>query len=205
MLLLIVGTAASNGHSFHQAAPRFPWKLSHTERLKVFFMCMEFRAAVQLTVGELSGRSALLGIAACCCCCCSPPWHCSTPWYIVVYIPWCAGQLIVLLFVLINKLNFPNGCLSSIFYVAAAVLVAQDAHVGSKMNAAAFVIGPLWFGSVLAGCMVRSCRMAALNHFVLCTDTGSSCLDALMLAGAACHCHTASEYGFKPYYHISLI
>ena len=66
----------------------------------------------------------------------------------------CAGQLVVFLFVFINKLNYSNSCLSSIFYVGASVLVAQDAHVGSKMNAAAFVIGPLWFGIILAGCMV---------------------------------------------------
>jgi len=65
-----------------------------------------------------------------------------------------AGQLVVSLFVFINRLNYTNGCLSSIFYVAAVVLVAQDCHVGSKMNAAAFVIGPLWFGSIIAGCMV---------------------------------------------------
>lgn len=120
----------------------------------------------------------------------------------MVIMPWCAGQLIVLLFVFINKLTFPNGCLSSIFYVAAAVLVAQDAHVGSKMNAAAFVIGPLWFGSVLAGCMVRVRRIAALSQFALCTDTGQA---ALMLASAACHCHTNSGYGFMPHYHKSLM
>lgn len=65
-----------------------------------------------------------------------------------------AGQLIVSMFVFVNKLNYANGCLSSIFYVAAAVLVAQDAHIGSKLNAAAFVIGPLWFGAVLAGLAV---------------------------------------------------
>ena len=65
-----------------------------------------------------------------------------------------AGQLVVTMFVLVNKLNYANGCLSSIFYVAAAVLVAQDAHVGSKLTAAAFVIGPLWFGAVLAGIAV---------------------------------------------------
>lgn len=65
-----------------------------------------------------------------------------------------AGQLVVSLFVFIQQLDYTNGCLSSIFYVAAVVLVAQDTHVGSKLNAAAFVIGPLWFGSVIAGCVV---------------------------------------------------
>ena len=65
-----------------------------------------------------------------------------------------AGQLVVSMFVFVKKLNYANGCLSSIFYVAAAVLVAQDAHIGSKLNAAAFVIGPLWFGAVLAGLAV---------------------------------------------------
>ena len=65
-----------------------------------------------------------------------------------------AGQLVVSLFVFIHRLDYTNGCLSSIFYVAAVGLVAQDTHVGSKMNAAAFVIGPLWFGSIIAGCMV---------------------------------------------------
>ncbi|DBA72154.1 TPA: hypothetical protein ACH3X2_010874 [Trebouxia sp. C0005] len=73
------------------------------------------------------------------------------------------GQLAVSLFVFINRLNYTNGCLSSIFYVAAVVLVAQDSHVGSKMNAAAFVIGPLWFGSIIAGCMItiaRACQVA---------------------------------------------
>lgn len=64
-----------------------------------------------------------------------------------------------MLFVLVNKLNFANSCLSSIFYVAAVILVAQDAHIGSKLNAAAFVIGPLWFGTVLAGCAVSMLSM----------------------------------------------
>jgi len=77
-----------------------------------------------------------------------------------------AGQLVVSLFVFINRLNYTNGCLSSIFYVAAVVLVAQDSHVGSKMNAAAFVIGPLWFGSIIAGCMVSQtvCQVIKLCH-----------------------------------------
>ena len=74
---------------------------------------------------------------------------------------------------LIDRLNFSNGCLSSIFYVAAAVLVAQDPHVGSKMNAAAFVIGPLWFGTILAGCMVcvhtvtAAAQLPSITHIVM--------------------------------------
>jgi hypothetical protein len=38
--------------------------------------------------------------------------------------------------------------------------------VGSKMNAAAFVIGPLWFGSIIAGCMVSQtvCQVIKLCH-----------------------------------------
>ena len=74
-----------------------------------------------------------------------------------------AGQLVVVLFVLVNKLSFAGSCLSSIFYVAATILVAQDAHVGSKLTAAAFVIGPLWFGVVLAGCAVSICKQLCLS------------------------------------------
>ena len=58
------------------------------------------------------------------------------------------------MFMFVRKLNYANGCLSSIFYVAATVLLAQDAHIGSKLNAAASVIGPLWFGAVLGGLAV---------------------------------------------------
>lgn len=79
------------------------------------------------------------------------------------------------MFVLVNKLNYTNGCLSSIFYVAAAVLVAQDAHVGSKLNAAAFVIGPLWFGAVLAGIAVSLQIAMALSRF-----STSSCYHLLI-------------------------
>lgn len=114
-----------------------------------------------------------------------------------VYISGCAGQLVVLLFVFVNRLTFPNGCLSSIFYVAAAVLVAQDAHVGSKMNAAAFVIGPLWFGSVLAGCMVRVHGTAALSQFALCTDTGSGCLLVLHVMAIPLQCMGSSQTTIK--------
>ena len=83
-----------------------------------------------------------------------------------------AGQLIVSLFVFISKLSFSNGCLSSIFHVAAAVLVAQDPHVGSKLNAAAFVVGPLWFGTVLAGCVVRVQPRCSLSKCTELAGTG---------------------------------
>lgn len=126
------------------------------DRIRDFLLCSEFRSAVQLTTGKS----------------CSLCFAMRTTTYqhqqllpailpllseLVLYhsLFLCAGQLVVALFVFINKLTYSNSCLSSIFYVAASVLVPQDAHVGSKMNAAAFIIGPLWFGSVLAGCMVR--------------------------------------------------
>ena len=60
------------------------------------------------------------------------------------------------LFSLVNRLTFRQSCLASIFYVAAAVLVPQgvDVHVGTRVQGAAFIIGPLWFGAILAGIMV---------------------------------------------------
>lgn len=73
------------------------------------------------------------------------------------------GELVICLFVLVNKLHYSNSCLASVFYTAAVILDSKDAHVGSKMNAAAFVIGPLWFGSITAGCMIsiaRACQVA---------------------------------------------
>lgn len=69
-----------------------------------------------------------------------------------------AGQLVVCLFVLVNSLTFTNVCLCSIFHVAAVVLAAQDPHVGSKLTAAAAIIGPLWFGSIIAGCVVSQAQ-----------------------------------------------
>ena len=66
------------------------------------------------------------------------------------------GELVVGLFSLVHRLTFTQSCLASIFYVAAAVLVPQgaDAHVGTRVQGAAFIIGPLWFGAILAGIMV---------------------------------------------------
>lgn len=98
-----------------------------------------------------------------------------------------AGQLIVSLFVLVNRLNYANGCLSSIFYVAVSVLVAQDAHVGSKLNAAAFGIGPLWFGAVLAGLAVSTAPTATLKigcrgFTASCSLTVGGCLKSMHYA-----------------------
>ena len=72
--------------------------------------------------------------------------------------PFCCltGELVVGLFSLVHRLTFTQSCLASIFYVAAAVLVPQgvDVHVGTRVQGAAFIIGPLWFGAILAGIMV---------------------------------------------------
>jgi len=100
-----------------------------------------------------------------------------------------AGQLVVSLFVFINRLNYTNGCLSSIFYVAAVGLVAQDTHVGSKMNAAAFVIGPLWFGSIIAGCMVSQtvCQVIKLCHACITCRAYVSLLTSHLAADSYVH------------------
>ena len=60
------------------------------------------------------------------------------------------------LFSVVTRLTFRQSCLASIFYVAAAVLVPQgvDVHAGTRVQGAAFIIGPLWFGAILAGVMV---------------------------------------------------
>ena len=60
------------------------------------------------------------------------------------------------LFSLVHQLTFTQSCLASIFYVAAAVLVPQgvDVHVGTRVPGAAAILGPLWFGAILAGIMV---------------------------------------------------
>ena len=73
------------------------------------------------------------------------------------------GELVVGLFSLVHRLTFTQSCLASIFYVAAAVLVPQgaDAHVGTRVQGAAFIIGPLWFGAILAGIMVSSAGLLA--------------------------------------------
>lgn len=76
------------------------------------------------------------------------------------------------MFVFVRKLNYANGCLSSIFYVAATVLLAQDAHVGSKLNAAASVIGPLWFGAVLGGLAVSLAPQFLAHSASLCWSKG---------------------------------
>ena len=89
----------------------------------------------------------------------------------------------ICLFVLVNKLHYNNSCLASVFYTAAVILDSKDAHVGSKMNAAAFVIGPLWFGSITAGCMVSR------NHRPVLTDCSTRRYGIQLMhlvAGAAC-------------------
>lgn len=125
------------------------------DRIRDFLLCSEIRSAVQLT----AGKSCRLCFAMCTTACqhqqlLPPILPLLSELVLHHFLFLCTGQLVVALFVFITKLNYSNSCLSSIFFVAASVLVAQDAHVGSKMNAAVYVIGPLWFGSVLAGCMV---------------------------------------------------
>ena len=82
------------------------------------------------------------------------------------------------MFVFVRKLNYASGCLSSIFYVAATVLLTQDAHTGSKLNAAAFIIGPLWFGAVIGGLAVS---VAPQMLLILHRCTGPMHFAAVML------------------------
>ena len=64
----------------------------------------------------------------------------------------------VALFVLVKKLYYTQACLTSIFYIAAVLLVQQDSHVGSALFAGAIGGGHLTAGIVFAGLLVRLLR-----------------------------------------------
>lgn len=44
------------------------------------------------------------------------------------------GQVVIIAFVVVRKLNFPLACLSSIYFVATKLLLAQDQHIGSHIQ-----------------------------------------------------------------------
>ncbi len=58
------------------------------------------------------------------------------------------------LFTFVWAIRFTQSCLSTIFYVAAMLLVAKDSHIGSRLAGSAIILGALWFGSLLAACAV---------------------------------------------------
>lgn len=60
------------------------------------------------------------------------------------------------LFTFVWAIRFTSSCLSTIFFVAAMLLVAKDSHVGSRLAGSAVILGALWFGSLMAACTVHS-------------------------------------------------
>lgn len=44
------------------------------------------------------------------------------------------GQIVISAFVVVRQLNFPLACLSSIYFVATKLLLAQDQHIGSHIQ-----------------------------------------------------------------------
>ena len=64
-----------------------------------------------------------------------------------------AGQFILCLFVFVSALSFPQACLASIFYYI-GVVIRQDLHVGSYLNAGAKTAGCVIVGSTIAGIVV---------------------------------------------------
>ena len=65
-----------------------------------------------------------------------------------------AGQLVTALWVVIPRLTFANSCLATVFYAVGMVMVAQNAHIGSRLKAMVVIPGAWTVGSICGGITV---------------------------------------------------
>ena len=65
-----------------------------------------------------------------------------------------AGVLPLSIFFWVAKLRWKGNCLMATLYVVTSLLVAQDNHMGSKLVAAALLLGCTWVASLMAGAVV---------------------------------------------------
>lgn len=61
-----------------------------------------------------------------------------------------------------RPIHFPHACLAPVFAVIIIASLAQDQHIGSRLQVTALLLGPTWLAVVLAGCMVSNKRTAAV-------------------------------------------
>ena len=76
------------------------------------------------------------------------------PGPLAVCVQLVVGELIIAVFIFVRPAHFKQACLATTLHMVCQLLIAQDAHIGAKNIAAASLLGPSWFGCMVAGGVV---------------------------------------------------
>lgn len=51
-------------------------------------------------------------------------------------------------------MNIPLACLAATLFFVVMVMMSIDNHIGTRIFAACCLVGPVWLGAIIAGCVV---------------------------------------------------
>eukprot|EP00877_Chromochloris_zofingiensis_P010507 jgi/Chrzof1/570/Cz01g20240.t1 len=87
-----------------------------------------------------------------------------------------AGVFVVALFTFVRPMNIPLACLAATLFFVVMVMMSIDNHIGTRIFAACCLVGPVWLGAIIAGCVGSLAKLAG---------SGVSYTVALCLLGPA--------------------